>query len=120
MEYKISRLEEAKKTLEDARDQDDSTEQISTMVVRINELEDENRKLRATINDLNEAQSKLETEIGQYKLNVERIKKEQAREKEQQAIEREQTVGEANQLLEQFNAEKHLYKAKIKKLLIEY
>ncbi|CAI2373088.1 unnamed protein product [Moneuplotes crassus] len=120
LKHKISRLEEAKKALEDAREQDDSTELISTMGDKINELEDENRKLRATVNDLNEAQSKLETEIGQYKLNLERIKKEQAKEKEQQTIEKEQAIGEASDLLEQFNAEKHLYKAKIKKLLIEY
>lgn len=66
---------------------------------------------------MTEVESKLQTEIGQYKLNLERIKKEKNQENESQ---KDELLEEANKLLEDFNAEKHLIKAKIKQLLIEY
>jgi predicted nuclease with TOPRIM domain len=62
-------------------------------------------------------ESRLTTEVGQYKLNLERIKREKIKEEEGQ---KDELIEQANKLLEEFDAEKHLFKAKIKKLLIEY
>lgn len=106
--------------MEDERSNNDTEGQLETMKIRLNDLEEENKKLRKTVNDLNESESKLQTEIGQYKLNLERIKRDKEKDKEMQENEKDELINEANQLLEDFNAEKHLIKAKIKKLLIEY
>ena len=118
--FKIERLEEDKKQLQESINQDDSSQKLATLNIRLQDLEDENKKLRKTVNDLNETESNLQTEIGQYKLNLDRIKREHAQEKEKEDEEKELLLQEATRSLEDFSAEKHLIKAKIKKLLIEY
>lgn len=113
-------MEEQKEDIDEQKDLDDRDERINTLHTRLNGLEKENEKLRKTVNDLNEAESNLQTELGQYKLNLERIKRERNDEQDIKIKAKDALIDEANELLESFNAEKHLIKAKIKKLLIEY
>ena len=98
-------------------DHSTTLEKHKTSSTRTQALEEENQKLRQTINDLNESKSQLTTELGQYKLNLDRIKRETSSKEESQ---KDELIENANRLLEEFDAEKHLIKAKIKKLLIEY
>lgn len=56
--------------------------------------------------------------MGQYKLHIDQLKKEISEEKDNTEL--NDLIEEANKQIEDFNAEKHLIKAKIKSLLIEY
>ena len=122
LNYKIKRLEQQIEEYENQHrnENDTSATTINNLKQRINDVNQENENLRNKVNDLKESEQRLKTEVGQYKLHVDRIK----REKDEELIKIDQTkdelIEEANKQLENFDAEKHAFKAKIKSLLIEY
>ena len=76
-------------------------------------------KLRKTINGLNENESKLNAEIGQYKSKVDRINRERTEDKEKYESERDQIIEEKDRLIQQYNNTELQLKEKINLISFE-